>query len=212
MKQLKTTLLLLASIIWQGAQAQETSTAIEGIDPNDPFEMQKPQSDNRAISSLTANFSPGWITSEVETPHYGSHSWQPGSGFELAYRYIGNHGYGFALTYSNNSTEYDGAYQLGLTGITGSVVYGGRIARQWIASVEVGIGYTYYTDGGHKSQDGLATRYAFSFEYQLAKHFGIGIGMSNQLSRFPDNNYSMAKDKINGFSRLALNAGLHIYL
>lgn len=212
MKQLKTTLLLLASIIWQGAQAQETSTAVEGIDPNDPFEMQKPQSDNRAISSLTANFSPGWITSEVETPHYGSHSWQPGSGFELAYRYIGNHGYGFALTYSNNSTEYDGTYQLGLTGITGSVVYGGRIARQWIASVEVGIGYTYYTDGGHKSQDGLATRYAFSFEYQLAKHFGIGIGMSNQLSRFPDNNYSMAKDKINGFSRLALNAGLHIYL
>ena len=58
MKQLKTTLLLLASIIWQGAQAQETSTAVEGIDPNDPFEMQKPQSDNRAISSLTANFSP----------------------------------------------------------------------------------------------------------------------------------------------------------
>ena len=212
MKQLKTTLLLLASMIWQEAQAQETSTATEGIDPNDPFEMQKPETNKREISTLIANFSPGWITSEVETPHYGSHTWQAGMGFELAYRYIGSHGYGFALTYTNNSTDYYGGYQLGLNNITGSIVYGGHIARQWIASVEVGLGYANYTDGGHKMQDGLATRYALSLEYLLGKHFGIGIGLSNQVSTFSDNSYSRAKDKVNGFSRFALNTGLRIYL
>ena len=201
----KATLTLFCCLSWLMAEAQEPA-AIES--------QQKPKSTYHALS---ANVSPGWITTKVFTPE-GTHSWRTGIGYELAYRCLFKSGYGFGLDYTHSHTSYPsnyyGAhYNLDLNYVGPSFIYGGNIGKQWIATVEAGLGYANYNDGD-ESKGGSGTKWGMGVEYQLNSVLGFGIGLRHYVATFSkqENPYYDSDKYTNGFKRFTINAGLRIYL
>jgi opacity protein-like surface antigen len=75
------------------------------------------------------------------------------------------------------------------------------------------MGYAHYSDGD-ESKGGFGTKWGIGVEYQLNKTVGIGIGIRHYVATFSkeENPYYDSDKYTNGFKRLALNAGLRIYL
>lgn len=201
----KATLTLLCSLLWLTVQAQE------------PAEIESTPKTKNTNHALSANVSPGWITTEVFTPE-GKHSWRTGIGYELGYRCLFKSGYGFGIDYAHSHTSYpsyhyDGHYSLDINYVGPAIVYGGNIGKQWIATVEAGMGYAHYNNGD-ESKSGFGTKWGVGVEYQLNKGIGIGIGIRHHVATFSkqENSYYDSDKYTNGFKRLSINAGLRIYL
>ena len=167
--------------------------------------------------ALLANVSPGWITTKVFTPE-GNYTWRTGIGYDVGYRCLFKSGYGFGLDYTHSQTNYPSRYygahySLSLNYFGPAFVYGGNIGKQWIATIETGMGYAHYSDGD-ESKGGFGTKLSIGVEYQLNSTLGIGIGMRHEVATFSkqENSYYDSDEYTNGFKRFSINAGLRIYL
>ena len=211
--RIKTVIIALTFIPGMGAHAQGEQK--NDAEFNGYFTMEPTKAVKSTEQAFSINFSPGWITSKVSTPQEEC-SWQLGMGYEVKYRCLFRRGYGFGLSYAHNSTSYSGGYDLGQNFILGSFVYGGQIGKQWYATVETGLGYANYTDGGEKVNDGLGSKYGLGIEYQLGSIFGIGLDVAYHTAIFSKddnfNYYYNDSNRANGFHRLSINIGLRLYL
>jgi len=212
----KTICLVLSLLISNGVVAQGVNA-----DSTEVFEMpmglETPKQEKTVEHAFFANYSLGWITSKVVTP-YQERSNQGGHGFEIGYRCLFYTNWGLGICYEHNKTTYSGYpsdYELGLNSFTGSLIYGGHLGQKWIATVEFGVGYANYSDCGKKMKDGIVFKSALGAEYSPDGTFGIGLGISYNTSIFGDEknkNYYKNENYINGFRRLAINAGIRLYL
>lgn len=214
MKHIKTALLMLGAMAWQGALAQDTATEQTQAEPLPGFDMPREEKEKSADYAIIANISPGWITSKVFTPS-DTYTWQSGLGFEVGCRCLFHSGYGFGISYAHSSTDYPGGYNLGLNYAGASFVYGGHFAQHWIATVEAGIGFAIYSDAGVNTQSGFGSKYAIGIERLIGRSFGLGINIASHMHTFSkdeDNGYYDSDKYINGFQRLSINIGMRLYL
>ena len=212
MKYFKATIILLCLTVWQSAQAQDIYPDSIEVGDN-PLGFETLKEEKTVEHTIIANYMPGWITSKVYTP-YDDYSWQGGHGYEVGYRCLFSSGFGFGLNYSHSQTNFTYGYELGLNYAGASFIYGGHIARQWIFTTEIGLGYANYTEAGRKMKDGFGTKYAVGVEYMLGSAMGIGIGLSNQTSTFSkekNNRYYDSDKYVNGFNRFSVNVGFRLY-
>ena len=207
------TIILLSVLTWQVTQAQDFYSDSVEVSGN-PLGFETQRKEKSVEHTLMANYSPGWITSKVITP-YDEYSWQGGHGFEMGYRCLFSSGFGFGLNYAHSHTDFPHGYDLGLNYAGASLIYGGRVAQQWILFTEIGLGYANYTDAGRKMQDGLGTKYGVGLEYVLGTAMGVGLNLSYQASTFSkdkNNGYYDSDKYRNGFNRLSINVGFRLYL
>ena len=209
MRRIKLTL-LLAVLASQQALAQMTETLPEMVDQ--PVAEKK-----KSLNTLTADFTTGWITTEVTTPE-DSYKWRNGMGFEFSFRKLYESGCGISLEYAHSETGYpsryyNGKYWLKANYYGVSVLYGGFVGRQCIATIGIGAGCG-YTYGSDKGEVGFGLKETLNVEYQLSSLIGIGAGLDYFLcisNKQQDNGYNNRKYDVNGFKRLALHAGLRVY-
>ena len=195
-------MMLLGSMATLNGQAQETLPA---------------KQPSKASHTLSANASPGWITTKVFTPQ-GKYSWRFGMGGELNYRCLFHSGYGFGLEYAYNQTGYPVAgsvnENLKINYAGASFVYGGTISSGWIAAVSLGMGYANYAESG-ESHSGFGTKTSLSIERQLNKVLGIGLELGHHVLTFSkqeSNDYYDADEYTNGFKRLSVSIGFRIHI
>lgn len=75
MKHIKTALLMLGAMAWQGALAQDIATEQTQSEPLPSFDMPKEEKEKSAEHTVMANISSGWITSKVFTPRDTYTTW-----------------------------------------------------------------------------------------------------------------------------------------
>ena len=211
MKRIKTLLILFCCLTGMAAQAQVPMNEEQATAYTNPLEKKK------VIHSLIANYKTGWITSDIYTPD-GKKSGLNGTGFELGYRALYSSGMGIGFYYDHSETDYPISrskkenLKLNYGGL--SLFYGGPVGRQWIATIETGVGYGHYNDG-YISDGGLGLKEGLGVEYQLSPYIGIGIGVDYTLMIFGNQKEYISIPKnynVTGFKRLSLHAGLRIYL
>ena len=205
LRRIKLTL-LLAALASQQMLAQMPETLPET--GNQPVTEKK-----KAFNTLTADFTTGWIVTEVTTPE-DSYKWRNGTGFEFSYRRLFGSGYGVSLEFAHSETGYPSRYYDGEYGLKAnyygiSLLYGGNVGRQCVATIGVGAGCA-YTYGSDKGEAGFGMKEALNVEYQLSPHIGIGAGLDYFLC-ISGNQKDTGKYDTNGFKRLALHAGLRVY-
>lgn len=209
MRRIKLTL-LLAALTSQQMLAQMPETLPKKGD-------QSVAKKKKPLNALTADITTGWIVTEVTTPE-DSYKWRNGTGFEFSYRKLFERGYGISFDFAHSGTGYPsryygGEYKLKANYYGISLLYGGFVGRQFIATVGVGVGCA-YTYGSDKGEVGFGMKNALNVEYQLSPHIGIGAGLDYFLcisSNQQNNEFFGKKYDVSGFKRLALHAGLRVY-
>lgn len=169
------------------------------------------------IHTLIANYTTEWITTEITTP-VGTKTGLHGSGYEIGYRALFANNLGLGIYYEHNETDYPSSYsktdKFKYNYIGFSFVYGGYVDESLIASVESGLGYSYFNDG-YQSDGGACLKMGLGIEYRLSTLIGIGAGLHYNFiiaSRQQETGYTRNKNEIAGFKQLSLHAGLRIYL
>ena len=206
-------MLLFAQAVAVSAQDGGQPSAMQRLQLDDLAKQESAKKKGEHTLSLNADF--GAITSKVYT-YTGTHTWQTGTGFEVSYRYIAGSGYGIALSFLHNQTEYstrDGNADLDLYFWGPSFVYGGEMGKHWYGHAEIGIGLAKYSEP-EESQYGAGIKTAFGVEYRPWKFVGIGLDIVNTTSTFSNQKYffDTYDTTINGFNRLGLNLGFRFHL
>ena len=209
-KSIRPALLLIAALTWQTTLAQMSEVSPEPA-------SQPEVKEKKAFNTVSADFTTGWIVTEVTTPE-GSHKWRNGPGFELSFRRLYDSGYGISLEFAHSETGYPsryygGEYRLKSNYYGVSVLYGGYVGRRIIASIGIGGGCG-YTHDGEEGEVGFGLKDALDVEYQLSPLIGIGAGLDyllNISANQQNRDYNGKKYDITGFKRLALHIGLRVY-
>ena len=159
--------------------------------------------------TISFNVGPAWITSKVYTP-YDTYTWR--GGFELGVEYscVFSKGYGFGLSYLHNITSYPEA-KARINFMGPSFVYAGLISRKWRGIIEIGLGYSTFSDG-YSTESGLGVKYSTGMEYMLSDNIGISAKLRNLTVYMggKDEGYG-DDDEAKGVARLAFQFGVNFH-
>lgn len=159
--------------------------------------------------TISFDVGPAWITSKMYTPS-GTYSWR--GGFELGVEYscVFSRGYGFGISYLQNSTSYpEGKARVNFMGP--SFVYAGFLSRKWRGIAEIGMGYSSFYNG-YSTESGFGVKYSTGMEYMLSDNIGISAKLRSLTVYIGGKNEDYGdSDERNGVARLAFQLGVNFH-
>ena len=162
---------------------------------------------------------PGWITSEITTD-YGTYKRKMGFNFSADYQHIWNYGFGLGVNYQYFGTSFDNVLKLKMHYIGPSLAASMKLGDKWIWDVQVGMGYTHYTESmsnsyGHASEsiNRLGILAQMGIQYKMSDKIGIGFQFDSfRMSMERPEGFDTSKYDFYGIERLDLQFGLRFYM
>ncbi len=162
---------------------------------------------------------PGWILSEFTT-YNGTYKRKMGFNVSADYQHIWNYGFGLGVNYQYFGTSFDNDLKLKMHYIGPSLAASMKLGKKWIWDVQLGLGYTNYTESISNSYNSVSESISrmgvmaqMGVHYKMSDKIGIGLQLDSfRMSMERPEGIDTSKYDFYGIERMDLQFGLRFYM